>query len=134
MLISVYGMELEYKEHWKPVHLLTEEERLQEIAKILAIGAIRYLRAEDRKRAEAKKPIQARVEVWDLVDDDIEKQVLRYLAVNVMAPPRNMERDLNIPHVTLGRRLSRLRAAGLIQVSGRTKGAQYCLAAHPGTN
>jgi hypothetical protein len=126
----------------KPVSQMTEEERLQEIASLLAIGAMRLLAEEDAKRlrdqppvpARDKEPIQSRMEVWDLVDDEIEKQVLLYLALNILASPADLEHALSISHMTLARRLSRLRAAGFVHVSGRTRGAQYCLAAHHGTN
>lgn len=107
---------------------------MREIAAILSKAAIIYLRKQDRERMRDPKPIQARAEVWDLVDDEVEKRVLRYISVHVVASPRDIEQALGIPHVTLARRLSRLRAAGIIHASGRTRGAQYCLAAHKGTN
>lgn len=66
--------------------------------------------------------------MWDLVDDKVEKQVLRYLSQNIGALPVQIERALNLPHTTLVRRLARLRLAGLVVVSGRTRSAQYSLA------
>lgn len=117
-----------------PYRYLSEDERIRKIGELLATAALRYLHDKDRESLHDKKPVQARVEVWDLVDDEIEKQVLRYLDVNVMASTGHIEKALHIPHMTLSRRLARLRKAGFIDLTGRTRNAIYCLAINPGNN
>lgn len=120
-------MEPDYPEYQKPIHLLTEDERMRAIGDLLATAAIRYLRRQDREHLNGPKPIQARTEVWDLVDDEIEKQVLRYLAQNITAIPSVIGKALNIHSKALERRLARLRSLGLVTVSGKTRNAYYSL-------
>lgn len=68
------------------------------------------------------------------MDDNVEKQVLRYLQLQVSAEPVQIRTALGLPEMTLARRLARLRAAGLIRVTGKTRNARYELAAETGRN
>lgn len=116
-----------------PYEHLSEKERIGRIGELLAVAVERYL--SDQPQVGVKTTIKttpakpAKSHVWDLVDDGMEKQVLRYLDVNISASPLQMEKALNMPQRTLARRLERLLAAGLVVVCGKTRGAQYGLAA-----
>lgn len=116
-----------------PFAHLGEEERLQQIAEILATGAIRYLRRQDAMKP-AVQAASARREIWEMVDDELEKQILRFLQQHVSLEPNRIRAALGLSAMTLGRRLSRLRNAGLICVVGRTRRARYELAACAGRN
>lgn len=116
-----------------PFSHLPEEERLQQIAELLAAGALRYARRQGgtvRPMAIAPPTRQ----IWDMVDDDLEKQILRFLQQQVSAEPVQIRAALGLPEMTLARRLARLRSAGLIHVSGRTRRARYELAPAAGRN
>lgn len=117
-----------------PYSSLSEEERIRQIGELLATAAIRYLDEQSLppRQSQQRPPAVPALQVWDLVEDEIEKQMLRYLEVHVAARPVQMERALNVPQRTLARRLERLLGAGLLVVSGRTKGAVYSIAAQSG--
>lgn len=121
-----------------PYDSLPEAERIRRIGELLATAAIRYLRDKDQELAsrqtQPSPPAAHIVEVWDLVDDETEKQVLRYLSVHIVAVPAEISLALNISAMTLTRRLARLREAGLIMVSGKTRNARYELAPRVGNN
>jgi CRP-like cAMP-binding protein len=114
----------------KPRSHLSEEQRLTTIAELLLSAAARYWRDRDlaERKALGKVQVVRKAEVWDLVDDDTEKQILRYMDKSFSVSPAEIEAVLGIPHTTLVRRLARLRAAGYICVTGRTKRARYQLA------
>ena len=100
------------------------------IGELLCLAATRFLQAEDRsnQRAIGKPGVVRPVEMWDLVNDDTEKTILRYLSQAIAASPAQIGAALSLPHSTLVRRLARLRSAGLIVVTGKTSGARYELA------
>jgi len=110
-----------------PARTLTEEQRLREIAEILAAGALRSLHSARHSNAENPRTKTPR-RPWELVEDETEQKILRYLQHHVAAEPVRMRRDLNLAPMTLVRRLARLRLAGLVRVNGRTRGARYELA------
>lgn len=118
----------------KPISQMTEEERLQEIAELLATAALRYLGRQHTNSPREEEPSPTQPQVWDLVEDSVEKLVLRHLQANVAASPVDIERALSIPHATLARRLARMRAAGFIVATGRTRDTQYSLASSHGNN
>ncbi|HRG55411.1 MAG: winged helix-turn-helix transcriptional regulator [Opitutaceae bacterium] len=114
---------------------LSEEERLQEIAKILAIGVVRYLRSQplpvEPAAAAPEAPVAA---IWDLVEDETEKRILRFLHERVEADPILLQTVLMVSPMTVTRRLARLRQAGLVRVTGKTRGARYMLVPQDGQN
>lgn len=118
-----------------PFANLSEEERLQEIAKILAVGAIRYLRRQgpvDQFKGAVPEPTAGAI--WDLVEDPLEKKILRFLYDRVEADPVLIQTALMVSPMTVTRRLARLRQAGLVQVTGKTRSARYALAPQDGRN
>jgi DNA-binding transcriptional ArsR family regulator len=60
-----------------------------------------------------------------LVGDTTEQQIVRYLGLTGPASPKELTTALGLARRTVARKLSRLRAAGLCEVSGRTKSAHY---------
>lgn len=110
-----------------PYSSLSEAERFRQIEILVASAVARYWRDEWLAGGGATTPGPA-IEVSDLVSDEIEKQVLRYLTQQVSASPARMAVSLGIAHSTLVRRLARLRAGGLVVVIGKTKGTRYELA------
>lgn len=118
----------------KPISQMTEEERLQEISELLATAALRYLRKQGPKPPYEEGQSPAQSEVWDLVDDELERQILRFLKQHVSADPTQIRSALGVSEMTLVRRLARLRGVGLIQVSGKTRNARYELAPEAGRN
>ena len=116
-----------------PFANLPEGERLQQIAELLAAGALRYLRRQGGTvRSVADVP--PKQEIWDMVDDDLEKKILRFLQQRVSAEPAQIRTALGLTEVTLGRKLARLRESGLICVTGKTRSARYELAPEVGRN
>jgi DNA-binding HxlR family transcriptional regulator len=114
-----------------PYASLSEAERIRQIGDLLATAAIRYLREKDQQLAsrQAERPPSAPIpHVWDLVDDEMEKQVLRYLSLHVATMPADMGKALNLSSMTLTRRLARLRDVGLVVVSGKTRKVSYSIA------
>jgi DNA-binding transcriptional ArsR family regulator len=113
-----------------PCEDLPEEERLQQIAQLLAVAAIRYSRRQPRE-AKPSPPLASDVPVpiWDLVEDEVEKKILRFIHLKLSVEPAQIREALGISAMTLTRRLARLRQAGLIQVDGRKRSARYGLVA-----
>lgn len=116
--------------YMNPYLQLAEAERIRLIGDLLAAATIRFLSDQPRtSRISAALPPATRVtHIWDLVDDEIEKAVLRFLSAHQSAKPAQLERLLNVPHMTLSRRLMRLRTLGFVVVSGMTRNASYSLA------
>ena len=109
--------------------LLTEEARLSRLGEIIASGIARYVHARGVAAladVTSQRPdARPRPEIWDLVTDATEKQILRYLQNHILCEPVQMRAALRVSSMTLTRRLARLRAAGLVRVSGRTRNARY---------
>lgn len=70
----------------------------------------------------------APTEIWQMVDDDLDKQILRYLERSLRASPKQISSALHIPRMTLARRLARLRKLGFVVVVGKTRSAKYEIA------
>ena len=118
-----------------PYEQLSEGERIRQIGDLMATAAIRYLEHQGCALRQSQSRLPATIShVWDLVDDDVEKQVLRYLSVKVVAMPAEIGRALNLSNMTLTRRLARLREVGLVFVSGKTRNVSYSLASDQSLN
>ncbi|MDI1334568.1 MAG: winged helix-turn-helix domain-containing protein [Lacunisphaera sp.] len=107
---------------------LSDKERIRRIGELLATAIIRYRRRE--RTAEGPMPKSAPSAVLDpigLVSDEIEKRLVRYLASAGAATPCDLSAGLGFSRATVTRKLARLRQAGIVTVSGRTKGATYKL-------
>lgn len=111
----------------KPYRHLSEDERIRQIGELLATAALRYLRSQPPRSPRDERLDPVSVPVWDLVEDELERQILRYLAQQIAAPPAAIGNALNLHSKCLERRLARLRSVGLVIVSGRTRNAYYSL-------
>ncbi len=113
-----------------PYEQLSEKERIRQISDLMATAAVRYLddQPSPSPRNQSGIPASTITHIWDLVDDEVEKQVLRYLSQHVVAMPTDMSRALNLSSMTLTRRLGRLREVGLVVVSGKTRNVTYSIA------
>jgi len=107
---------------------LSDQERLRRIGELIASAVIRYRRRQRTTIAKARTVSSGTcVDPVDLVGDEIEKRLVRYLAGVSAATPHELSEVLDLSRSTVTRKLSRLRTAGLVTVSGRTKGATYKL-------
>jgi predicted HTH transcriptional regulator len=110
---------------------IPESERLRRIGELIATAVIRFYRDERSKAAAqkaAKGEFQKILEPADLVSDEIEKQMLRYLTRVGRATPRDFKIALGVSQMTITRRLARLRTAGLLTVAGKRRAARNELA------
>lgn len=111
---------------------LSEGEVLQRIGVLLATaiarrGLGRPVANPSRSRGETKT---SRLRPFDpacLLDDPIEQQMVHYLMQTGPASPRELSAALGLARRTIARKLARLRASGLCEVSGKTKAAHYRL-------
>jgi len=116
---------------------LSESEVLRRIGTLLATVLARSGRllpklaapSADRAGAEA-----VRVDPWQLIGDPLERQIAQYLLHAGPAGPEGLRVALGISERTVGRKLARLRAAGLCEVVGKTRAARYRLIPDHGRN
>jgi DnaJ-domain-containing protein 1 len=113
---------------------LSEKEVLHRIGELLAIAIGRFEEQERLEPAAAQAipgaPPPAggrRLDPGELVDDELERQIVAYLARVATATPRELGAVLGLTKRTMARKLAHLRAAGLCQVEGRTRMACYRL-------
>ena len=117
---------------------LSDEERLDRIATLIAKAVVLFRR--DERSAGRVAPvddlkINAPVrEVADFVSDETERRMLRYLGRISSATPLNFRAALGLSRQTVARKLARLRATGLVVVTGKTRLARYELAGQRGNN
>ena len=109
---------------------MPEAERLRRIGELIATAVIRYER-EQRSVAPVRRGRDARREEPEnpanLVTDQTEKEIVRYLARVGGATPRDLCIALGLSGITITRKLARLRVAGLLTVRGKTRAACYRL-------
>lgn len=79
-------------------------------------------------------PDTALVEGVDLIGDPIERQLARYLQCVGPTAPRELGAAFGLSRRTAARKLTRLRANGMCEVVGRTRGARYQLRADHSSN
>jgi len=116
---------------------LSEAEVIDRIGALLATAILRHgclLPAPAKPEARATPAISPSADPALLVKDPTEQQIVRYLAHAGMATPHYLRIDLDLSGRTVARKLARLRAAGLIEVSGHTKAARYRLRTEFGNN
>jgi DNA-binding transcriptional ArsR family regulator len=119
---------------------LSEDDRLDRIGALIAKAVVLY--RCDRRRAGKDEPEtvaeadQAGVirSMADLAKDETEKQVIRYLERVGSATPQNFSTTLGLSRQTVSRKLARLRVAGLVVVTGKTRMARYELAGQSSLN
>ena len=113
---------------------LSEEQVLVRIGELLAIAIGRFEEQERLQPAAAEATSAAsplsggrRLDPGELVDDELERQIVSYLAKVGAAAPRELGAVLGLTKRTIARKLAHLRAAGLCRVEGRTRMACYRL-------
>lgn len=112
---------------------MPEEERLDLIAALVAKAVAHFKHGE---RPAGKNVCDApsvgaapTLDVSELVSDEIEKQMLRYLARVGFASPVTFKMVLGLSRQTVTRKLRHLRTTGVVVVVGKTRLARYELAA-----
>jgi len=116
---------------------LGESEVLQRIGALLATAIARSGRLQTRPApnpqcASAQPALP--VDPWELVNDPLEQQLMRYLTLTGPASPRELGSALGLNRRTVARKLARLRATGVCEVAGKTRAARYRLRAEFGSN
>jgi CRP-like cAMP-binding protein len=107
---------------------LPEAERIRRIGELIGLAILRHcarppaIARQNRATRLAKAPP---VEPWALITDEVERQMLRYLERVGAATPRDLQVALGLSSMTVTRHLSRLRAAGVLAVTGRTRAVRY---------
>lgn len=118
-----------------PYSHLSEDERMEKIAELLLIGAERYFRKHPEfGRPAAPVVVPRKIAVWDLVSDETDKAILQHLHAAVQSSPAQIGEALGIPRSSLARHMTSLRAAGLVQTSGKTSNARWELAGKSARN
>lgn len=107
---------------------LSDQERLRRIGELIATAVIRHRRRQRTTLPHAEAASSGtRIDPVELVGDETEKRLVRYLGGAGAATPHELGGVLGLSRTTVTRKLARLRSAGLVVVSGRTKGASYKL-------
>ena len=92
------------------------------------LGAARAIM--EREPRECPSPTPATIfsgTVADLTTDPVERQIVQYLLTHVECTRRKLRSVLGLSNATIARKTARLRVAGIIVTTGRTKGAYYSL-------
>jgi len=111
---------------------LSEAEVLQRIGALLAKAALHSgfltLNPEHARQVPPKfAPDAKKVDVRDLIGDPVERKLVEFIQCAGPASPADLAAALGIPRRTVARKLRRLRAVGLCDVVGHTRGARYSL-------
>jgi CRP-like cAMP-binding protein len=107
---------------------LPETERIRRIGELIGKAVLLYRR--DLRAAGRVEALVATREPGGpaaLVDDAIEQRVVEYLARIGSASPHDLCVALGHTRTTVSRKLARLRNAGVLKASGKTKAIRYSL-------
>ncbi len=111
---------------------MPEPERLRRIGELLATAVIHYER-DERFAASIHRKTEARRastgEPADSIEDETEKNIVRYVTRAGAATPRDLCLALGLGRMTITRKLARLREAGVLAATGKTRAMCYRL--HP---
>lgn len=116
---------------------LSEAEILRRIGELLATALVRsgrLARSPNTLASRSSMPATARVDWVDLIGDPIERQLARYLQCAGPTAPRELVAAFGLSRRTAARKLTRLRAKGICEVIGSTRGARYQLRADHSRN
>ena len=111
-----------------------EAERIRRIGELFAKAAMLYWRRErlaGRVGPRATRSVPRIQDVAELVSDEAEKKIVRYLLLNGTASPRDISLALDVPRTTLTEKLARLRSTGLLTITGKTRAAHLVNATSP---
>lgn len=107
-----------------------DAERIRRIGEMIATAVTRYYQSQpaatNRQNKVGAEPSNARDPV-QLVIDETEKRIIQYLTRVGMATPRDLHVALAVSPMTITRRLARLKAAGIVLVTGKIRSARYQL-------
>lgn len=107
---------------------LPEAERIRRIGELIGKAVLLYRR--DLRTAGRVEALAATLEPrgpTSLIDDQTEKQIVEYLAKIGTASPHDLCIALGHTRTTVSRKLARLRNAGILIASGKTKAIRYSL-------
>lgn len=121
----------------KPPYTASELEHFGRIGDSL-LGAARAIMEREPKECPPKEraspaPILPG-NVADLITDGIERQIVQYLQAHVECTRRGLRSALGLSNATIARKITRLRAAGVIVSTGNTNGAYYSLRGSDSSN
>ncbi len=111
---------------------MSEAEILRRIGELLVTALVRsgrLARSPNTLASRSSTPATARVDWVDLIGDPIERQLARYLQCEGPTAPRELIAAFDLSRRTAVRKLTRLRANGICEVIGSTRGARYQLRA-----
>jgi len=111
---------------------LSEAEILRRIGELLATALVRsgrLTRSPSTLAGRSATPATALVDWVELIGDPIERQLARYLQCAGPTSPRELIAAFGLSPRTASRKLTRLRARGICEVVGSTRGARYQLRA-----
>ncbi len=126
----------------KPPYTASELEHFGRIGDSL-LGAARAIMEREPKECPPKEcPPKERASpapilpgnVADLITDGIERQIVQYLQAHVECTRRGLRSALGLSNATIARKITRLRAAGIIVSTGNTNGAYYSLRGSDSSN
>lgn len=107
---------------------LPEAERIRRIGELIGLAVLRHggRRPAIAGQNSATGPTKGQpAEPWALITDEVERQMVRYLERVGAATPRDLQVALSLSSMTVTRHLGRLRAAGVLAVTGRTRAVRY---------
>jgi Winged helix-turn-helix DNA-binding len=107
---------------------LSDQEVVRRIGSLLAVALMRSGALSTAVAMATVRPGSAKlVEADQLLSDPRDQRIVRYLECTGEARPRELAVVLGLSRGVLQRRLTRLRAVGICQVAGMTRGARYSL-------
>lgn len=107
---------------------LPEAVRIRRIGELIGLAVLRHgsLPPAIARQNSATGSVEAQqAEPWALITDKVERQMVRYLERVGAATPRDLQVALGLSSMTVTRHLGRLRAAGVLAVTGRTRAVRY---------
>lgn len=116
---------------------LPEAERLRRIGGLIAAAVTRFERGHPHPTARPESTGQRNAIARGpelTITDPTEKEIVRYLIRVGGASPRDLCIGLGAARMTVTRKLSRLMAAGWIEVTGKTRAAFYRMRSDFGRN
>lgn len=113
---------------------LPEAERLRRIGELLATAVFRWEHDQRVTVSAANRGDTRTTESRVLNADPIETDIVRHLTRVSAATPRDLCLALGLARMTVARKLARLRAAGVLTASGKTRAVCYRLRSDPSAN
>ena len=114
------------------IERLNESEVVERIGELLAIAIARsgrLLRAPAAQRANAPGTSASVVDAVALVRDPVERKLAGFLRHAGPCRPSDIATTLGLARWLVGRKLRRLRAAGICEAVGKTRASHYQLRA-----